>query len=205
MKLLPVTPYEPAVWSTAKVPLDYLISDGKNKYSVPFDLIGEEVNIRLTRNFVEVFFHGSRVASHKRISRQQRDPIIQPEHMPMEHRKYLSYNADEFLCWAHTAGESTTAVVKYFLTAGSEPEQGYKSCASLTKLGDRYGLKRLENACQRVLEYTSKPVIRNISTILKNGQDKLPPNGNAALEKVLPVSHGITRGAAYFRKGGRQS
>ena len=205
MKLLPVTPYEPAVWSTAKVPLDYLISDGKNKYSVPFDLIGEEVNIRLTRNFVEVFFHGSRVASHKRISRQQRDPIIQPEHMPMEHRKYLSYNADEFLRWAHTAGESTTAVVKHFLTAGSEPEQGYKSCASLTKLGDRYGLKRLENACQRVLEYTSKPTIRNISTILKNGQDKLPPNGNAAPEKVLPVSHGITRGAAYFRKGGRQS
>ena len=124
MKPLPVTPYEPAVWSTVKVPLDYLISDGKNKYSVPFDLIGEEVNIRLTRNFVEIFFHGSRVASHKRISRQQRDPIIQPEHMPMEHRKYLSYNADEFLRWAHTAGESTTAVVKHFLTAGSEPEQG---------------------------------------------------------------------------------
>lgn len=205
MKPLPVTPYEPAVWSTVKVPLDYLISDGKNKYSVPFDLIGEEVNIRLTRNFVEIFFHGSRVASHKRISRQQRDPIIQPEHMPMEHRKYLSYNADEFLRWAHTAGESTTAVVKHFLTAGSEPEQGYKSCASLTKLGDRYGLKRLENACHRVLEYTSKPAIRNISTILKNGQDNLPPNGNAAPEKVLPVSHGITRGAAYFRRGGRQS
>ena len=35
MKQLPLTPYEPAVWSTAKVPLDYLISDGKNKYSVP--------------------------------------------------------------------------------------------------------------------------------------------------------------------------
>ena len=35
MKPLPLTPYEPAVWSTAKVPLDYLITDGKNKYSVP--------------------------------------------------------------------------------------------------------------------------------------------------------------------------
>ena len=50
MKPLPLTPYEqPAVWSTAKVPLDYLISDGKNKYSVPFDLIGEEVDIWLTK------------------------------------------------------------------------------------------------------------------------------------------------------------
>lgn len=32
--------------------------------------------------------------------------------------------------WEHTA-----AVVRYFLTNGKAPEQGYKSCASLTKLG----------------------------------------------------------------------
>lgn len=43
------TPYEPAVWSSAKVQNDYLIIDGINKYSVPFDLIGEQVDIRLTK------------------------------------------------------------------------------------------------------------------------------------------------------------
>lgn len=96
MKPLPLTPYEPAVWSTAKVPLDYVISDGKNKYSVPFDLIGDEVDIRLTKATVEVFYHGSRVASHPRTVKQLRNPITQPEHMPIEHRKYLTYNADEF-------------------------------------------------------------------------------------------------------------
>lgn len=30
MKPLPLTPYESAVWSTAKVQQDYLIADGKN-------------------------------------------------------------------------------------------------------------------------------------------------------------------------------
>lgn len=83
MKQLPLTPFEPAVWSTAKVPLDYLISDGKNKYSVPFDLIGEQVDIRLTKTTVEVFFHGARVAFHPRISNSRREPIVQPEHMPV--------------------------------------------------------------------------------------------------------------------------
>lgn len=39
MKQLPLKPYEPAVCSSAKVPLDYLISDGKNKHSVPYDLM----------------------------------------------------------------------------------------------------------------------------------------------------------------------
>lgn len=203
MKPLPLTPYEPAVWSTAKVPLDYLITDGKNKYSVPFDLIGEEVDIRLTKEMVEVFFHGSRVASHKRVSKQLRNPVTQPEHMPMEHRKYLSYNADEFIRWAQTVGHSTASVVEKFLTAGREPEQGYKSCASLTKLGDKYGIERLEKACERVLNYSSQPSIRNISTILKNGQDRVQ-SAQQIPEAVQPRSHGITRGAAYFRRGGEQ-
>lgn len=202
MKPLPFSPYEPAVWSTAKVPSDYLISDGKNKYSVPFDLIGETVDIRITKDMLEVFFHGSRVASHPKSNVVQRNPIVQPEHMPMEHRKYLSYNAEEFQQWADSIGRYTGLVVKAFLTSGKEPEQGYKSCASLTKLGDKYGTGRLERACERVLQFSSVPTIRNISTILKNGQDKvnfLPESAVGSLK-----SHGITRGAAYFRKGGEQ-
>lgn len=200
MKPLPLTPYEPAVWSTAKVPLDYLISDGKNKYSVPFDLIGEEVDIRLTKEMVEVFFHGSRVASHKRVSKQLRNPVTQPEHMPIEHRKYLTYNADEFTRWAQSVGQYTVTVINQFLSSGREPEQGYKSCASLTKLGDKYGLDRLEKACERVLNYSSYPSVRNISTILKNGQDRVKPTSEPAQSR----SHGITRGAAYFQRGGEQ-
>lgn len=66
---------------------DYLISDGKNKYSVPFDLIGEKVQIRLTKNIYEVFFNGGRVVSHDRLSNPQRHPIVVQSHMPQEHRK----------------------------------------------------------------------------------------------------------------------
>ena len=198
MKPLPLTPYEPAVWSTAKVLQDYLITDGKNKYSVPFDLIGEQIDIRLTKNTVEAYYHGSRVASHPRLMIAQREPVIQPEHMPRNHQKYLSRNEGEFRSWASAIGPRAIEVVEHFLTSGTEPEQGYKSCSSLTKLADRYGHDRLEKACERVLCYTSDPAIRNISTILKNGQDKV---------SVAPVentsnSGGITRGPGYYRRGG---
>lgn len=71
---------------------------------------------------MEVFFHGSRVASHPRSATNRRDPVIQPEHMPTEHRKYLSYNADDFAVWAMSIGNSTAKVVEAFLSAGSEPE-----------------------------------------------------------------------------------
>lgn len=36
MKPLPLAPYEPAVWSTAKVQQDYLITDGK--INIPYRL-----------------------------------------------------------------------------------------------------------------------------------------------------------------------
>jgi len=201
LKPLPATPYEPAVWSNATVLRDYLISDGKNKFSVPFDLIGEKIDIRITRNTIEAFFHGSRVASHPRPDKRLHDPIIIPEHMPENHRKYLSYNDEEFLLWAATIGTDTHTVVKSFLESGKASEQGYKACASLTKLADRYGHERIESACNRALAYASQPSIRSISTILSNRQDTINqvPGGQKVASRR---SHGITRGAEYFRKGG---
>jgi len=201
MKPLPATPYEPAVWSTATVQRDYLITDGKNKYSVPFDLIGESVDIRITRNTIEAFFHGARVASQPRSDKILRDPVIVPEHMPENHRKYLSYNEDEFLAWAEGVGTYTVAVIKHFLGSGKVSEQGYKACASLTRLSDRYGHERLENACKRTMTYTRQPSLRSISTILKNGQDRknIEEDSNTSPKKV---GSGITRGADYYRRGG---
>lgn len=160
---LPKQPYEPSVWKQQTVGNDYLISDGMNKYSVPFDLIGEQVQIRLTKNLVEVYFKGSRITSHKRLEKYSVQPIVKPEHMPDNHREYLNYNADEFKEWAKTVGKSTEEVIKYFLTSGSAPEQGYKACVSLTKLGKRYGKKKLESACERMLAFSSSPSIRTIT------------------------------------------
>ena len=190
----------------AKVQNDYLISDGVNKYTVPFDLIGEHVDIRITNNAVEVFFHGSRVASHARRQKAERNPIRVKEHMPPEHQKYLSYAPDEFLGWASMVGPSTQKVVEYFLSSEKEPEQGFKYCVSLMKSADRYGQDRVEKACKRLLSFTSQPSYRSIVTILKNGQDKLPIEH---LIEDAPVSakrsKGITRGVESFRKGGETS
>ena len=99
-------------------------------------------------------------------------------------------------------GNRTAKVVEAFLSSGSEPEQGYKACASLTKLGDRYGHNRLENACSKVWELTSTPSIRIISSML-GLQDKV--RATSPDDTAAPKGQGITRGAAYFAKGGDRS
>ena len=200
---LPASPYETAVWSTATIQPDYLIKIGDCKYSVPYEFIGKKVDIRTTENSIEVFYHSNRIASHVRRSYSP-EPIYVPEHMPENHRKFLEYNTDSFLDWGKSVGHSTLIVVKHFLYMHKVEQQGYKSCASLMKLADRYGTQRLENACIKALSYTPSPSLKNISTILKNGQDKV------AVAKVVSNAankesskYGITRGASYYEGGDR--
>ncbi len=197
---LPAVPFEAAMWAVAKVPNDYLVSGGRNKYSVSYNLIGEKVDIRVTKTAVEVFYHGSRVASHRRLQTIQHEPLVKLEHIPLAHQKYLTYNADDFSRWAMSVGPMTEKVVQHFLISGTAPEQGYKACASLTKLGERYSREHLENACGRILAFSATPSVRNISSLLKNGQDRLAK----AVEQDKPTvsnNYGI---ASYFRKGGNR-
>ncbi len=203
MRPLPIMPYEPSVWSCLKVSYDYLVSDGRNKYSVPYDLIGQTVDLRLTRNLVEVFYHGSRVAVHVRLAASQRDPVVKPEHMPEAHRKYLSYNEHEFTTWAAGIGPKTLEVVRYFLTKGKEVEQGYKACASLTKLANRYGAEHLEDACARVLNLSSAPTIRNITTLCKTKSERKSDDNSS--DERHDNRYGITRGASYYSRGGKHN
>ena len=81
MQPLPANPYEPSIWSEQTILLDYTVTDGLNKYSVPYDLIGEVVSVRITRDAVEIFFNGNRVAVHPRDMKRRRDPITVPSHI----------------------------------------------------------------------------------------------------------------------------
>ena len=198
---LPASPYETAVWSTATIQPDYLITVGNCKYSMPYEFIGKKVDIRAAENSIEVFYHGDRIASHVR-KMYAPEPIYLPEHMPENHRKFLEYNTESFLDWGKSMGHSTHLVIKHFLFMHKVEQQGYKSCASLMKLADRYGTDRLENACAKALSYTPNPSLKNISTILKNGQDKVVLTSESArVSNKESLKYGITRGGLLLQRG----
>ena len=139
------------------------------------------------------------MALHVRSHTAQRDPIVNPEHMTPEHRKYLNYNTEDFLLWASAVGAKTTQVVKYFLNSGKEAEQGFKACVSLNKMTEKYGKGKIEEACGKVLLYTSAPSIRIITTVLKSAPDKQTKHTD---KLDYSNSYGITRGVEYYKKGG---
>lgn len=86
LKGLPREHFEFAEWCKAKVHIDYHIQVEKHFYSIPYQLVGKEVEVRLTRNTIEIFSQGERVASHYRNPITGRFTTLK-EHMPMHHRR----------------------------------------------------------------------------------------------------------------------
>ena len=64
---LPPNPFELAEWKTATVQYNYHISVDRMNYSVPYEYIKQKVDVRLTGSAVEIYFCGTRVASHLRL------------------------------------------------------------------------------------------------------------------------------------------
>jgi len=194
---LPQHPFELATWKISTVQYNYHISvDGQN-YSVPFEYIKKKVDVRLTKNTVEIFSESERICSHARLHGRANQYSTLESHMPPNHQKYLQWNGDRFRSWAAKIGKSTAAVIEVFLTVHKVEQQGYKACMALLKLSDKYTSERLENACAKALSYTPRPNYKGISVILSSGQDK-PSEPQQFLN---PGEFGFVRGADYYKGG----
>jgi transposase len=196
---LPISQYELAIWKVAIVQFNYHISVEKMHYSVPYEYIKHQVDVRITRQVIEVFYQNQRICSHPRLRGQEGQYSTVTEHMPSDHQQYVKWNGDRFIAWAAKVGPHTVIVVKVILAWHKVEQQGYRSCMALLKLADRYSIPRVEAACARALSFTPQPSYKNIATILKSGQDRLqnppiadPPHGPD------PDDHGFTRGADYY-------
>ena len=198
---LPAKPFEIAAWRVATVQFNYHVSVDSQNYSVPYEYIKQKVDVRVTKNVIEVFFDGNRICSHPRLYGRSGQYSTIEAHMPPDHQKYVSWNSERFINWAEKVGENTAVVVRFFLGVHKVEQQGYKSCMTLLKLTDKYSVERLEAACAKALSYTVSPSLKSIQTILKSGQDKLLESNSAEKSPPNTSQYGFTRGAEYYKRG----
>ena len=187
---LPPAPYEYAAWKRCRVNLDYHVEIDKHFYSVPFRLLREEVEARITTRTVEIFHRGKLVATHLRSLRPHR-PTTTPEHMPSSHRRYRDWTHERILREAAAVGDDTAALVGIILRSRPHPEQGFRSCIGILRLVARYDAERLDAACSRALALGTRSY-SSVAAILKNRQDAKPA---AAQPGLL---HENIRGPDYY-------
>jgi len=195
---LPKNAFELAEWKSATVSFNYHISVDEQYYSVPFEYIKRKVDVRITRNVIEVFFEGNRICSHVRLHGRRGQYSTQEPHMPPNHQQYIQWNGERFRKWAAKIGANTETAIEAILTGYKVEQQGYRACMALLKLSDQYTPQRLEAACRKALDYTPRPSYKTIQTILKSGQDKISDESTATYE---PSEFGFTRGSDYYKGG----
>lgn len=194
LKPLPQAQYEIGVWKECKVNIDYHIELEHNVYSVPHALVGQRVEARSTARCVEVFLRSTRVASHLRLTGRGRASTL-AEHMPAAHRAHAEWTPSRLISWAAKAGPATGHVVEAILQSKPHPEQGYRACLGLMRLGRVHGTQRLEAACQ-IAKRLGAESYKTVKNILASGMDRNPLAATAT-ESSLPHHENI-RGAACY-------
>src|SRR4029450_7434328 len=132
LRPLPAQPYEYAEWKLVRVNLDYPVEVDGHSYSVPYALVKQQLEVRLSAQVVEIFHKGKRVASHQRSPLKGRHSTV-AVHMPKAHQPYAEWTPQRLLRGAAKTGEATAQVVETLLASRPHPPAG------LPRLFGHYG------------------------------------------------------------------
>lgn len=195
MNPLPSERYSYAEWKKARVHIDYHVEVEGHYYSVPYQLVKQELDVRLAAQTVELFHRGKRIASHQCSTHKGRHTTL-AEHMPQAHRQYASWTPERLVRWAEHTGPATAQLVATVLASRRHPQQGFRSCLGIMRLGKTYTDQRLEAACRRALALGAVS-FKSVQSILKSGLDQQPLPATSTQE-ALPIDHPNIRGGHYY-------
>ena len=190
---LPADRFELSEWKRATVNLDYHVQLAEHFYSVPYTLVREEVEARITATTIEIFRKGQRVASHARSFVRFRF-TTEPTHMPEAHQKHFA-GASSVLSWAAMIGPMTKALAERILDANPIREHGWRSAKWLQRLETKYGSTRLETACAHALHFGARSY-KPVERLLALGREAMPTTETTTT--TTTIAHENVRGPGYF-------
>ena len=190
LKPLPANKYEFSTYKLAKVNIDYHVEISQHYYSVPYQHVGEAVDVKVNEKLVEIYFKGQRIALHARSFQKARYSTIK-EHMPQKHRYMEKWTPMRFLEWAGNIGPETKIQINSILHSRQVAEQTYRSCLGVLALAKKHSNFRLEKACGIANQFGAVSV-RSIKNILEKNHTQKDS------ESQPPVVHSNIRGDTEF-------
>ncbi len=202
MRPLPPEVFEVKKITSAKIQRNYhiFLGEEKNFYSVPWQYAGRQSEVLYTRNNVEVYVDGKRIAVHSRLAPNSLDYRYQTreEHMPKNHqewKKAQGYDAAYFLKQAAGIGPNTHEAVRLILQSRIQEAQTFNACKGILHLAKTYSAERLENAAKRCLT-AGKATYSMLKKVL---QLKLDQVGEETQAEVSFGFHKNIRGPQHYQ------
>lgn len=170
LQLLPKERWEPTSWVQCDVKKEWRIMINNAYYSVPFQLIGETVEVCITHSLVRIFHNHKEVALHEKATKKW-EYKRKTEHAPPFQEAVLQCSRDGLLALANDIGMFTHQVAYNILSHPSVDK--LKPVRYLLKLAEKYSKERLEIACQRASNFKMYSY-RSVKNILENNLESQP-------------------------------
>jgi hypothetical protein len=103
---------------------------------------------------------------------------------------------DHLLSWAEQTGPKAAELCQKILESRQHPEQGFRACLGIMRLGKEHTYERLEKACSMALDLRSLRY-KTVQDILKSESDrKIRP---LKIVRLIQIDHHENiRGADYY-------
>ena len=185
---LPDAPYEIAAWSRPKLHPDCTVMVNGARYTAPYHLIGETLDVKSTWNMVEISFDERVIRTHLR---QPKGGIsISEADYPPDKIAFYMRNPQFCLRKAGEIGTAAREAVDTLLRR--KATHNLRQSQGIIGLAEKYGAGRVNAAARRALDF-GDPSYRTIKTIIEKGvEDKTAPESDGP---QLPLGATFLRGA----------
>jgi len=190
LRPLPPRRYEFGQWKTAKVHPDYHVEVDRAYYSVPYRLIGSELDVRVSAHAVEIFHTGKLVAAHARAAERGRR-LTHNAHRPQSHVAVIEHSLTRVLERAAAIGPATVEVLRQQAAHRKHPEETLRSAQGILRLAQDFSPMLLERACERAAS------LRSYSYRAVRALIEIPTPVSSPV--ALDLFHENVRGPDYFQ------
>lgn len=191
LKALPPRAYEYAQWKCAKVHPDYHIEFEHAYYSVPYQYIGQRLDVRITARMIEIFAQRQLIASHARLSKRGARVTLDA-HRPTHHRAVIDSTLERLIERAKTIAPAVAQVLREQFNRKRHPEEALRSAQGILRLAQDFSPAQLASACERALKLKTFSY-RSVRALIA-----LPADADSGDSSQLSLVHENVRGPEYF-------
>ena len=196
---LPAARYEISTWvKRRRVARNGHVVWVKNYYSVPYRLVGDHVDLRITDTTVEAWHGQARVASHLLLPATAVNQYSTREADIPQGKAWQPWDPERVKAWADRVGPHTSEVITRIFESCVIADQAINPALAVLRLAHTYSAARLETAAQIALSSTVRsPRYAHIHPVLATSADK-QPHRQARPEQS---GGGFVHGGSYYGGG----
>lgn len=193
LKALPAEPFEIPLWKQCSVHPDHHVVFDRAYYSLPTRYIGKKVWVRGTQKLLQIFYQHELIKTHRR-AKYPGERVTDLSDYPPEKLAYLMSTPTYCRNKASEYGPFTEKLISKILS--DHAMRNLRKAQGILRLGEKYGQKELEQACERALLFDNYRY-KSIKTILEKGLFKQPDDVPPA-PSLSPLGETFLRPVNYF-------